>query len=414
MNNIFHRPSDILDKDPNLIIYPAPKRLKNNDSCIPKIIVLHERLAPAKLLKDSSKDPIFKYSNGKNSKNPFENSKEILPLLLNPKLTVKKEIIPHMRNFFEERCSLELQKFKELPKKGFEKLRYLREIFPEEKKKVMRTTSVSIKEKVKNSQEIEEDNKKLQKYNRRASIRNSVNFVANANVNSSVVHEIRTNWILNKFCVVEDPTEKLDKVQEEMKEERDTIVNYNLEELEWLRYLKKYTTGLNMYCINIENFGVKNNMENKVNFFFDFYSVPTFKNTFINHFKQEPAKIICQYKNFIDPQILGNLNLASIKKQYEIDHKKEIQEMKKKKKIEYDYLKEIENTYFKDDGEHDEDLLKKEEEERIRLKKKNIIPNNLLALELETYFWHKYMKYEGVGIANGLAIEAVYNRFPKE
>ena len=139
-------------------------------------------------------------------------------------------------------------------------------------------------------------------------------------------------------------------------------------------------------------------IENQINFLFDFNNVAHFKNRLFNlNNKEDTAKYLCKHNNFIDEGILVYLNIMRFKLQKEKDDKanedkikidKEIKPQDDKNANDEINIYDIENMLLsKGFGEYETIELTEDE------KKKNIT-----LYELEDFFVHKYVRYDGIGI----------------
>jgi hypothetical protein len=95
---------------------------------------------------------------------------------------------------------------------------------------------------------------------------------------------------------------------------------------EYLKYLKLQKIVEKFLCNNIininddEHYSLFNKYENKVNYMYDRYNVPTFKNTLLKYNDEinNEIKYINEYNspNYINPKIWSYLNTKKVKMQY--------------------------------------------------------------------------------------------------
>jgi hypothetical protein len=204
---------------------------------------------------------------------------------------------------------------------------------------------------------------------------------------SPMLHELKSNFVIKKLV---DENEKINKKLhvfainhksfEEIEESYDDFKSENIDIMKIkklvINFLSAKDNKLNQDLFQCYEFFDK--FENKVNFVYDAFYIPTIKNKFINY--GEKMKKLNQNKNIISRGINKYLN----KLRYHIQYNKDIQNKKETRGKESD-----KKSSFK---------LR-----TIGIKVSDIHREKYV---IENYFMHKYTKYGGIGICEDKQIRS--------
>lgn len=227
------------------------------------------------------------------------------------------------------------------------------------------------------------------------SSKNKISYIAKEisenKFNSPKLHEIRSNYFIKRIVNENKTTLKKIKIAitdtrtpEEIEESYDSFVSESLQIVRLKKIIKNFLCAkdnkLNQIVLAKDKFF--DSKENKVNFMFDIYQVPTFKNNFINY--SNKMENLNQYKNVIDQGINRYLNLLkySIQKKKDnlknhVVNEKEIEEEKKLKK-----------------------LLDEDPNDNVNFLRSRDRDKNNQIYEIDNFFIHKYSKYQNVRLSS--------------
>lgn len=252
-------------------------------------------------------------------------------------------------------------------------------------------------------------------------IQRATEMIINTSKFAPLVHEIRSQFIISKFEEeMKSQREKIIHAQrtlrndEEANESRDVVCDFDVSESRLKYKIKQLLTSkgnkLNQALLKREHYF--DGVEKQVNYLFDFYNVPHFKNNLFNlNHKEDTAKCLCEHNNFIDEGILVYLNIMRYKLQKEKDETANEDKIKIEKEIKTQEDKnnnndeiniyDIENMLLSK-GFGDYETIELTDDE----KKKNIT-----LYELEDFFVHKYVRYDGIGIPYGNIRNMIMSEF---
>ena len=270
-------------------------------------------------------------------------------------------------------------------------------------------------------------------------IQRATEMIVNTAKFAPLVHEIRSQFIIAKFEEeMKSQREKIIHAQrtlrndEEANETRDVVCDFDVSESRLKHKIKQLLTSkgnkLNQALLKRENYF--DNVENQVNYLFDFYNVPHFKNNLFNfNHKADTTRCLCEHNNFIDEGILVYLNIMRYKLQKEKDDTvmedkinidKEIKTKEDKTNTIINSINNVNNGNCSNSNNNDdiniydiENMLLSKgfgDYETIELtddeKKKNIT-----LYELEDFFVHKYVRYDGISIPYGNIRNMIMSEF---
>lgn len=217
-------------------------------------------------------------------------------------------------------------------------------------------------------------------------------------------HEIRSNFFIkdvinkNKKTLATIKKAITDtRTPEEKEEAYDSFVSESLAMIKLKRLIRNFLGAkdnkLNQIVIEKEKFF--DSLENKVNFIYDIYKVPNFKNNFINYTNKMDS--LNQYKNIIDTGINKYLNLLKYSIQKEKDNRKN----------------HIENEKEQEEKRKLKKLLNEDPDDEVNFLRSRDKDNNKLLYEIDNFFIHKYVKYQNVNFANDKVKKCIFNKNQK-
>ena len=258
-------------------------------------------------------------------------------------------------------------------------------------------------------------------------IQRATEMIVNTAKFAPLVHEIRSQFIIAKFEEeMKSQREKIIHAQrtlrndEEANETRDVVCDFDVSESRLKHKIKQFLTSkgnkLNQALLKRENYF--DNVENQINYLFDFYNVPHFKNNLFNYNnKADTARCLCEHNNFIDEGILVYLNIMRYKLQKEKDDTlsedidKEIK-TKEDKTNTITIINNVNNGNCSSGNNNNNDDINIYDIENMLLSKgfgdyetieltDDEKKKNITLYELEDFFVHKYVRYDGIGIPYG-------------
>ena len=148
-------------------------------------------------------------------------------------------------------------------------------------------------------------------------INNKLKSNYNKDYNSLFIHQIKSDYMIdyiekkNQIILLNAKQYEKENKNEELKiEERDKVDDRNLGKVKIFQRIRKYLVNqYHKYIIGKDIKQFFSNKENKINFLYDIYLLPNFKNSLI---KQTYNSKKLENKNFVDHHTLRYLNVAKI------------------------------------------------------------------------------------------------------
>lgn len=243
-------------------------------------------------------------------------------------------------------------------------------------------------------------------------IKKQISFIANEvsrnEYSAPKYHELKSNYLIHRMI---NENKKLKKkihlsimdtrTYEEKEESYDKFTSDDLQIIKIKKAVSSFL-GAKDNKLNqqeFQHYPFFESLENKINFIYDSYQLPTFKNKFINY--NGIMDNLNEYKNIIDSGINRYLNILKYHIQYKKDNKRsgvfDEQEI------------EINNNTHHNVNENikDETLERNlfDVQEINSLKPKDKDSNNQMY-GIENFFLHKYSKYDAIAICKD---KKIYN-----
>ena len=243
-------------------------------------------------------------------------------------------------------------------------------------------------------------------------IKKQISFIANEvsrnEYSAPKFHELKSNYLIHKMI---NENKKLNKKihlsimdTRTFEEKEESYDKFTSDDLQIIKIKKAVSSFLGakdnkLNQQEFQHYPFFESLENKINFIYDSYQLPTFKNKFINY--NGIMDNLNEYKNIIDSGINRYLNILKYHIQYKKDnkHNKVFDE------------KEIEsetngNEIIKDEA-LERNLFDVHQINSLKPKDKDL--NNQMY-GIENFFLHKYSKYDGISICKDKKIyNAIFN-----
>ena len=246
-------------------------------------------------------------------------------------------------------------------------------------------------------------------------IKKQISFIANEvsrnEYSAPKYHELKSNYLIHRMINENKRLKKkihlsiMDtRTYEEKEESYDKFTSDDLQIIKIKKAVSSFL-GAKDNKLNqqeFQHYPFFESLENKINFIYDSYQLPTFKNKFINY--NGIMDNLNEYKNIIDSGINRYLNILKYHIQYKKDNKHN--KVFDEQEIEINNNNNTHNNV--NENIKDEALERNlfDVQEINSLKPKDKDSHNQSMYGIENFFLHKYSKYDGIAICKD---KKIYN-----